>query len=54
MGDDPKMLLDHYQHIADKQKKAAVEALPEIIFTANNYGKKMHQKNNGNNILESM
>ncbi len=38
MGHDPKMLLDHYQHVADKQKRAAVEALPEIIITAENYG----------------
>ena len=30
MGHDPKMLLDHYQHVADKQKRAAVEALPSI------------------------
>jgi site-specific recombinase XerD len=25
MGYDPKMLLDHYQHVADKQKRSAVE-----------------------------
>jgi integrase len=30
MGHDPKMLLEHYQHVADKQKRAAVEALPDI------------------------
>jgi integrase len=30
MGHDPKMLLEHYQHVADKQKRAAVGALPEI------------------------
>jgi integrase len=35
MGHDPKMLLDHYQHVADKQKRAAVEALPDIKITAN-------------------
>lgn len=40
MGDDPRMLLEHYQHVADKQKRAAVEALPEIVFTAKNYGSK--------------
>lgn len=34
MGDDPKMLLEHYQHVADKQKRAAVKAFPEIVFTA--------------------
>ena len=39
MGHDPKMLLVHYQHVADKQKRAAVEALPEIQITAKNYGK---------------
>ena len=44
MGDDPKMLLEHYQHVADKQKRAAVEALPEIQITAENYGKNMRQK----------
>ncbi|MDR2819420.1 MAG: tyrosine-type recombinase/integrase [Desulfovibrio sp.] len=26
----PTMLLEHYQHVADKQKRAAVEALPDI------------------------
>lgn len=40
MGGDPRMLLEHYQHVADRQKRAAVEALPEIIFTAKNYGTK--------------
>jgi hypothetical protein len=39
MGDDSKMLLDHYQHVAEKQKIAAAEALPEIP----NYGKKLRQ-----------
>lgn len=39
MGDDPKMLLEHYQHVLTSQKKKAVEALPEIVFTAGNYGK---------------
>jgi integrase len=36
MGHDPKMLLVHYQHVADRQKRAAVEALPDIPiqFTA--------------------
>lgn len=42
MGDDPKMLLEHYQHVADKQKRAAVEALPEIP----NYGTKLRQLQN--------
>ena len=40
MGHDPKMLLEHYQHVADKQKRAAVEALPEIPITAEIYGRK--------------
>lgn len=39
MGNDPKVLLTHYQHVVDRQKRAAVEALPEINFTAENYGK---------------
>ena len=26
----PTMLLTHYQHVMDKQKRAAVEALPDI------------------------
>jgi site-specific recombinase XerD len=39
VGDDPRMLFEHYQHVATKQKRAAVEALPEIVFTAQNYGK---------------
>lgn len=43
MGHDPKMLLDHYQHVADKQKRAAVEALPDI----QNYGKKLRQTKTG-------
>ena len=37
MGKDPKMLLEHYQQVADKQKRAAGEALPEIQSTAENY-----------------
>lgn len=44
MGDDPKMLLEHYQHVADPQKRAAVEALPEIKITAENYGKQKMSK----------
>jgi integrase len=28
-----KMLLEHYQHVADKQKRAAVGALPDIPMT---------------------
>ncbi len=40
MGHDPKMLLEHYQHVADKQKRVAVEALPDI----QNYGKKLRQE----------
>jgi len=39
MGNDPKMLLKYYQHVADKQKRAVVEALPEIKITAKNYGR---------------
>ena len=38
MGDDPKMLLEHYQHVFEWQKRDAVEALPEIVFAAKNYG----------------
>ncbi len=49
MGDDPRMLFEHYQHVADKQKKSVVEALPEIVFTAKNYGKGKNT-NDGNNI----
>jgi hypothetical protein len=30
IGHNPKMLLDHYQHVADIQKRAAVEKLPDI------------------------
>ena len=47
MGHDPKMLLDHYQHVADKQKRAAVEALPEISITA----KKLRQFDMAKNCL---
>lgn len=39
MGYDPKMLLDHYQHVVDKRKRAAVEALPEI----SDYGRKIRR-----------
>lgn len=41
MGNDPKTLLDHYQHVADTRKRSAVEALPEMSI----YGKKLRQEN---------
>lgn len=43
MGNDPKTLLTHYQHVANHQKRAAVEALPPIP----NYGKKLRQNKMG-------
>jgi integrase len=46
MGDDPKMLLEHYQHVSSEQKRAAVEALPEIQITAKNYGKEKEGRSN--------
>jgi hypothetical protein len=39
IGGDPRMLFDPCQHGAAKQKRAAVKALPEIVFTAQDYGK---------------
>ena len=51
MGHDPKMLLEYYQHVADKQKRAAVEALPDIPMTkslagsrSQNYGRELRLK----------
>lgn len=44
MGHDPKMLLDHYQHVADSRKRAVVEGLPEIP----NYGTNLRQNKKGN------
>ena len=38
MGNDPKMLLTHYQHVADARKRAVMETLPEL---PNYYGKKI-------------
>lgn len=35
MGNDPRMLLTHYQHVVDARKRSVVEALPDIP----NYGK---------------
>lgn len=41
MGNDPKILLAHYQHVSDKRKREAVEGIPDIP----NYGKNLRQKN---------
>jgi len=30
MGNDPKMLLAHYQHVADARKRAVMEVLPDL------------------------
>jgi len=43
MGNDPRVLLEHYQHVDSMQKRAAVESLPDI----QNYGKKLRQKITG-------
>lgn len=39
MGNDPRMLLAHYQHVVDARKRSVVEALPEIP----DYGKILRQ-----------
>ena len=30
MGNDPKTILEHHQHVVDARKRAVVEAIPEL------------------------
>ena len=39
MGNDPKVLLTHYQHVADARKRAVMEALPDLP----DYGRNLRQ-----------
>ena len=39
MENNPKVLLDHYQHVVDARKRSVVEALPDIP----DYGKNLRQ-----------
>ena len=42
----PMMLLKHYQHVMDSQKRAAIEALPRAEYVAKNMCQKRTHSDN--------